>query len=728
MTRRKAVSLASAFCYGAGAEAARSAPRRRLVSFAHRSQAARVSRAQRSSDVDGVRLRTRTGRARSACPRRGTPTTSRSAAASPRARRTTVRGRSRWRSAPASRRGSSSFRRPFGTGRAPDRRVLVPRTGRREFLCDHATTDLHRSKSTRRIRHEANCQASYTADAGAGRSLRVHARASRPRRPVPRVGRRSRPEARQSRQYGRHEHRTAPVRRFRAKRPMRRAGLLSRVRRVASRTPRRGLRRIRNRRADRRRVPMEADSYYLMQVDLREWEGITFWARRGPDSQPGFRVALGDRNTDDDASMLATAGGIENPRCRRAKECDCRNHRPCTQDPNSADYFCWDPDARREPRTLSGIPGITSFIAAAFRRATTATRPTRLCRTLRSSRTENVDHRYVGTASCNTYTFKNDITRMGCFDAENGPPPPESSERCGDPWFAPVRLSTDWQFFRVPFSELRQEGYGKEFPALDKSAVTMVRFTWSQGWVDYWIDDVRFYRESASRGSNLSLRMNRLAAFTLALFTTAFAAGHARAQDAAQPPSPEEIPPPAQPPAPVPAPGPDAPGGEAPQNPETPGTDNPAAPEKPAETAAARRRYLKPLPAPEAAPASAAEQKPTDLPKDELEAPGYIPGYRRYPSLESLAVRAARGSAGRRCHSELRRALPALRLALYLERLHERVASDQRRSARVAASQGRPRRSFTRRRSSSRNTHRSPRPIRFPAIGSERTSTTETAS
>jgi hypothetical protein len=108
--------------------------------------------------------------------------------------------------------------------------------------------------------------------------------------------------------------------------------------------------------------------------------------------------------------------------------------------------------------------------------------------------TDATNYRFAATASCNSYTFKNDITREGCFDAKNGPPPPESSERCGDPWFSPVRLSTDWQFFRVPFSELRQEGYGKEFPALDRSAVTMVRFTWSQGWIDYWIDDVRFFR------------------------------------------------------------------------------------------------------------------------------------------------------------------------------------------------------------------------------------------
>src|SRR5262249_15143548 len=92
-----------------------------------------------------------------------------------------------------------------------------------------------------------------------------------------------------------------------------------------------------------------AIAYYTMQVDLREWEGISFWARRGPDSQPGFRVALGDKNLDDDASMLATAGGIVNPRCRRSKECDCRNHRPCTLGPNGNEYYCWDPKLDATP-------------------------------------------------------------------------------------------------------------------------------------------------------------------------------------------------------------------------------------------------------------------------------------------------------------------------------------------------------------------------------------------
>src|SRR5262249_42735040 len=164
----------------------------------------------------------------------------------------------------------------------------------------------------------------------------------------------------------------------------------------------------------------------------------------------------------------------------------------------------------------------------------------------------------------NTYTFKNDITHDQCFDLD-GPPPPEGSDRCGDPWFAPVRLSTDWGFYRVPFSELRQEGYGKEFPALEKSAVTMVRFTWQQGW----LDDARFSRATrCSRDERLPSRWTRPSAFSLAFLTFALAVRHAGAQGEGTPePGPQN--PPAPGGTPAPAPGPGAPGGDAPQNPET---------------------------------------------------------------------------------------------------------------------------------------------------------------
>ena len=39
---------------------------------------------------------------------------------------------------------------------------------------------------------------------------------------------------------------------------------------------------------------------------------------------------------------------------------------------------------------------------------------------------------------------------------------------------------------------------GHEFSYLDLSKITLVRFTWMQGWLDVWLDDVRFYRHALS--------------------------------------------------------------------------------------------------------------------------------------------------------------------------------------------------------------------------------------
>jgi hypothetical protein len=57
-----------------------------------------------------------------------------------------------------------------------------------------------------------------------------------------------------------------------------------------------------------------------------------------------------------------------------------------------------------------------------------------------------------------------------------------------------VSLDTDWQFYKVPFTDLRQQGFAKKSEHLDLTAVSVVRFTWVAGFVDYWIDEVSFYR------------------------------------------------------------------------------------------------------------------------------------------------------------------------------------------------------------------------------------------
>ena len=71
-----------------------------------------------------------------------------------------------------------------------------------------------------------------------------------------------------------------------------------------------------------------ADVEAQAMKDVSAWEGISFWARRGPDSQAGFRVLVGDKYTDDDIAYLMYRIDPMLPRyCERVRECGCLNHR-----------------------------------------------------------------------------------------------------------------------------------------------------------------------------------------------------------------------------------------------------------------------------------------------------------------------------------------------------------------------------------------------------------------
>ena len=70
--------------------------------------------------------------------------------------------------------------------------------------------------------------------------------------------------------------------------------------------------------------------YRTVLKDVSDYEGISFWARRGPDSQVGFRVLVGDKYTDDDIAYLNYKQRPLMPRfCERVRECACLNHRAC---------------------------------------------------------------------------------------------------------------------------------------------------------------------------------------------------------------------------------------------------------------------------------------------------------------------------------------------------------------------------------------------------------------
>jgi hypothetical protein len=253
---------------------------------------------------------------------------------------------------------------------------------------------------------------------------------------------------------------------------------------------------------------MPANERFMRNVtlDLSQWDGISFWARRTNDSQPGIRLALGDKYTDDDLSYLQYHINPNDERfCERNQECGCPGGRECV---NGA---CYDP--RVDP------PLEENAVTMAESRVDGAMIPVL---------DEDNDHRYApcgqfmcqrgflafrgasdgsvpredvafANTTCQPFTFRGGITDNFCYDSATDRYPYENSHVCGDHWLKPVHLSTEWQFFKVPFTDLLQQGWAKEAYELDLTSAAVVRFIWGRGWVDMMLDDVRFYRNTHSK-------------------------------------------------------------------------------------------------------------------------------------------------------------------------------------------------------------------------------------
>ncbi len=267
--------------------------------------------------------------------------------------------------------------------------------------------------------------------------------------------------------------------------------------------------------------------------DVSGWEGISFWARRGPDSQAGFRVLVGDKYTDDDIAYIMYRDDpnqlIQKRFCERVRECGCLNHRTCTAihlerkplpdgglgpiDTPLIPFDCERPpleigDARvlkycGTPEVINGAESTSQGGAA--------------CNSCEETRCNErypafpddcgvpgggcpmdspvplaTDRQFYGKP-CSPHTMRNGTFGYWCFDPETERPA-ESTEQCGDHWTRVVNLSNEWQFYTVPFSSMAQQGWAKRSAGLDLTSVSTIRFTWDGGWIDFWIDDVRFYR------------------------------------------------------------------------------------------------------------------------------------------------------------------------------------------------------------------------------------------
>jgi hypothetical protein len=261
--------------------------------------------------------------------------------------------------------------------------------------------------------------------------------------------------------------------------------------------------------------------------DLSGWEGISFWARRGPDSQAGFRVLVGDKYTDDDVAYVMYRNDPMMPRyCERVRECGCLNHRTCTAidlmrpDGGTGPISNLDiPRDCRRPATEIGDVQTLKFCGTpeVINGTVSTTAGGASCNTCVETRCNErwpafpddcgvpgggcegmpapigTDRQFYGKP-CSPYTLRNGIFGYWCFDPAQDERPAETTEQCGDHWTRVVGLSSEWQFYTVPFNSMAQQGWAKRSAALDLKSVSVIRFTWDGGWVDFWIDDVRLYR------------------------------------------------------------------------------------------------------------------------------------------------------------------------------------------------------------------------------------------
>jgi hypothetical protein len=94
---------------------------------------------------------------------------------------------------------------------------------------------------------------------------------------------------------------------------------------------------------------------------------------------------------------------------------------------------------------------------------------------------------------CRPYTFTSGESGEYCFNADDRPPP-SRQERCNDGFTSMLELSEDWQFYTVPFSDMRQGGYGKVAPEFDLTSVYSVTLGWGPGNMDIYLDNVSLYK------------------------------------------------------------------------------------------------------------------------------------------------------------------------------------------------------------------------------------------
>lgn len=219
-------------------------------------------------------------------------------------------------------------------------------------------------------------------------------------------------------------------------------------------------------------------------MDASSYDGISFWARRGPDGAPGLMVVLQDKYTSDRLARTSQTGGPGMGYCTRYKQCipTCADGTECKpvqfgEEPAPV-YRCVPP----------GVDPSASLMEKALLQKLYPPCGESTC--LPATYDPDVD---FNNTQCKPYNFTGLDENYFCF---GDTPPAAPDERCGDGFVSNVSLSTDWQFYKLPFDAFQQVGFGKKAPPNDvpQKALYSVSFLFSVGYTDFYVDNLHFYR------------------------------------------------------------------------------------------------------------------------------------------------------------------------------------------------------------------------------------------
>ncbi len=278
--------------------------------------------------------------------------------------------------------------------------------------------------------------------------------------------------------------------------------------------------------------PLDTAVPNFQSADLSAWDGITFWARRGPYGEPGFRPSILDKTTSGDLNRHLPPDKAE---CRSLYTvCSCWNGKPCTPwdpavdkgpdpatipqtgcysgfaatPPEVAGTYCWDPKVDPWP---SNDPTIRCGQTACDWRPTDSPVPTTIFNPVNAlaaalykqapdGSMEDAKHPngYI-TCSPEPYVFHDSTlpSAQFCYRPGIDADPPEKDERCENNWLGSVPIDTDWKRYYVAFADMRQDNTApkKRSPGMDLTSVEVLSLVFPAGNLDIWVDDVGFYRK-----------------------------------------------------------------------------------------------------------------------------------------------------------------------------------------------------------------------------------------